>query len=104
MNFYLNPYLYTDEHTTVLLLKLNTANGYSVSLCLLKSIFAGSDRIAPYTFIGDEAFPLKRWLMRPYPGRTFGDSLEKRIYNFRLSRARRTIEVKLVTAYYENYG
>ena len=43
-----------------------------------------------YCFVGDEAFPLKTWLLRPYPGRELTD--RRRIYNYRLSRARRTIE------------
>ena len=36
-----------------------------------------------------EIFPLKTWLMRPYPG-TLDET--QRIYNYRVSRARRTIE------------
>lgn len=44
----------------------------------------------PYCFVGDEAFPLTRYMMRPYPRRELTD--EKRIFNYRLSRARRTIE------------
>ena len=42
-----------------------------------------------YFFVGDEIFPLKTWLMRPYPGSL---TLEQRIFNYRLSRARKTIE------------
>lgn len=44
----------------------------------------------PYYFAGDEGFPLLRYLMRPYPQR--GLDNVKRIYNYRLSRCRRTIE------------
>lgn len=29
----------------------------------------GSDKILPYVLLGDEAFPLKSYLMRPYPRR-----------------------------------
>ena len=44
----------------------------------------------PYVIVADEAFPLKECIMRPYPGR--GQSHEQRVYNYRLSRARRTSE------------
>ncbi|CAH1986896.1 unnamed protein product [Acanthoscelides obtectus] len=44
----------------------------------------------PYYFAGDEAFPLTRYLMRPYPKRTLDNV--KRIFNYRLSRGRKTIE------------
>lgn len=44
----------------------------------------------PYYFIGDEAFPLSENIMRPYPARVLTN--EKRIFNGRLSRARKTIE------------
>lgn len=44
----------------------------------------------PYVLISDEIFPLKPWLMKPFPGR--GLSEAEAVYNYRLSRARRTIE------------
>lgn len=43
-----------------------------------------------HTFVGDEAFPLKLYMMRPYSKRQLGDA--ERVFNYRLSRARRVIE------------
>ena len=44
----------------------------------------------PYYLLGDEIFPLKPWLMRPFPGKNMTE--EERVYNYRQSRGRRTIE------------
>ncbi|XP_033117486.1 protein ALP1-like [Anneissia japonica] len=44
----------------------------------------------PYFILGDDIFPLKPWLMKPYSGKDL--SFESRVFNYRLSRARRTIE------------
>jgi len=44
----------------------------------------------PYVFIGDEAFALHTNLLRPYPGRNLTDI--RRVFNYRLSRGRRTVE------------
>ena len=43
-----------------------------------------------YFLLGDDILPLKKWLIKPYPGRNFSE--EQKIYNYRLSCARRVIE------------
>lgn len=50
----------------------------------------GSTIKLPYVIVGDEAFPLKSYLMRPYPAKQLTDS--NRVFNYRLSRARRVVE------------
>lgn len=49
-----------------------------------------SNKILNYVFIGDEAFALRPDFIKPYCQRELTNS--KRIYNYRLSRARRIIE------------
>lgn len=44
----------------------------------------------PFVIVGDEAFPLKSYLMKPYPSRNLDQN--KRTFNYRLSRARRIVE------------
>lgn len=44
----------------------------------------------PYFFVADNAFPLTRRVLRPYPMARITN--EKRIYNYRHARARKTIE------------
>jgi Plant transposon protein. len=44
----------------------------------------------PFVFVGDDAFPLQRNLMKPYSGDKL--SKEQMIFNYRLSRARRIVE------------
>ena len=55
-----------------------------------KSNIDGIVTSIPYFFVADAAFPLKPYMLRPYPGRYLPEN--KRIFNYRLSRARRIIE------------
>ena len=48
------------------------------------------DEIVTYVFLGDDAFALKKFMMIPFPQQ--GLTGEKRIYNYRDSRARRISE------------
>lgn len=51
---------------------------------------SGRNMKIPFVITGDDAFPLKNYLMKPYPQK--GLTAEKRIFNYRLSRKRRISE------------
>lgn len=51
----------------------------------------GRSKAVPYVFLGDDAFPLSPNLLKPYPGTQIKGS-SQRIFNYRLSRARRISE------------
>ena len=53
-------------------------------------ILPNSTKKLPFLVVEDDAFPLKKYLMKPYPHQ--GLSREKRILNYRLSRAQHFIE------------
>lgn len=51
----------------------------------------GNQRYLPYVFVVDDAFPLRTDMIKPFRQSDL-TSIEKKIYNYRLSRARRIIE------------
>jgi len=53
-------------------------------------IIPGTDVQMPMVFVADEAYPLRPYLMKPFSSR--GLTASERIFNYRLSRARRVIE------------
>lgn len=64
----------------------NETLSFPQSRCL-----TGSSKPIPFVFVGDAAFPLSDRIIKPYPGNHEKGSLQ-RIFNYRLSRARRVVE------------
>lgn len=52
----------------------------------------GSTMKAPFVFLGDEAFPLTEYLMRPFPRASLQEGTENDMFNYRLCRARKVVE------------
>ena len=52
--------------------------------------YSGDDQPMPFAFVGDDAFALSRVMQKPFSKRNL--TREERIYNYRLSRARRVVE------------
>ena len=72
----------------------NSNLGYAIENKLLNvpldAKIIGSARVLPYVFVADDAFGLKRHMMKPYPFSNLSEN--KLVFNYRLSRARRVIE------------
>ncbi|KAJ8916993.1 hypothetical protein NQ315_012908 [Exocentrus adspersus] len=54
------------------------------------TVLPGNTDVFPHFFVGDDAFPLKDNLLKPFSGKHLPQN--QHIYNYRISRARRCIE------------
>ena len=73
----------------------NSNLGYAIDQNLLNVPAPSNDmssdgKYYPYVFVADDAFQMKEYMLKPYP-RSDRD-IEKRVFDYRLSRARRIIE------------
>jgi len=48
--------------------------------------------LAPHVIMGGEAFRLKTYLLKPYPGSQSKGNGEKKVFNYMFSRSRRVVE------------
>lgn len=51
---------------------------------------SGQPEPTPFVIVADDAFPLKTYIMKPYSFRQ--QAIDQRVFNYRLSRARRIVE------------
>lgn len=51
----------------------------------------GSTYTFPHVLLADDAFPLKTWIMKPFPV-TYDQGSAQRIFNYRISHGRRVVE------------
>ncbi|KAK8780677.1 hypothetical protein V5799_017979, partial [Amblyomma americanum] len=94
---------YGGEGDSGIFLRSDLLKTLSEDLCGVPSpTTVGSAGVIPYVIVGDEAFPLKTFLMRPYARRDLQkhrlspsgreEYQQRATFNYRLSRARRVIE------------
>ena len=62
----------------------------SLSLSPLKPLPGTAQPAMPFVIVGNEAFPFKQNMLRPFPGRNLPET--QAVFNYRLSRARCIIE------------
>ncbi|KAJ8034381.1 Protein ALP1-like [Holothuria leucospilota] len=77
------------HHFSLILMALADAN-YKFLFVDIGAQGTTHSEALPFCIVADDAFPLKYYLQKPYPHRNL--TKEQRIYNYRLSRARRCIE------------
>lgn len=65
-------------------------NGNPLNIPQPRVIPETTDVVTPFMLVGDEAYPLRPNLMKPFSSR--GLNASERIFNYRLSRARRVVE------------
>ncbi|KAJ8876350.1 hypothetical protein PR048_020795 [Dryococelus australis] len=63
------------------------------AIFLEKQRLPGTDVVTLCVFVTDTAFPLKECIMKLFPGHDL--PVEQTIFNYRLTRARRTIKIHL---------
>lgn len=83
---------YGSEHDSTVFQNWEFSQGLDNNLIGIPedSVLPNTYQLFPYYLVGDEAFALQRNLMRPIPRENL--DLEEKTYNYRISRARRTIE------------
>ena len=83
-----NQFLYADVGLNDIRTKPIEKN--TLNLPKPKSLFSDSDDTS-YVFVADDAFPLAIYMIKPCPQRD--SSCDKRIFNYRLPRARQIFEI-----------
>ena len=83
---------YGSNYDSAVLAQSKISSGFENNTLNLpeSEVLPGRNLDILYFLVGDEIFPLKPWLLRPYPGRLL--QLLEMIYNYRHSRARRGIK------------
>ncbi|KAB0801828.1 hypothetical protein PPYR_04014 [Photinus pyralis] len=61
-------------------------------LKLLKKCLVGTNIFLPHFLIGDEAFGIDSYMMKPYPRKVAQHDKKKQVFNYRICRARRVSE------------
>ena len=84
---------YDGNNDSGILAHSEMGNGFEDNKMFLpdpKKLSSFHQKELPYFILGDDIFALKPWHMRGYRGADLTE--EQRVFNYRLSRARRTIE------------